>query len=171
IEVTFDIDANGIVHVHAVDKATGKSQQIKITAGSGLSEEEIEKMVRETDEHREEDKKRREVIDKKNELDGLILSTEKMIKEDEGKISDSSKKELEDACTEAKTHLESQSADEIKGALEKLQAVSHKVTTELYQQGGGPDGGDGPGAGAAGEEPKSDKKDDEDVVDADFKEV
>jgi len=171
IEVTFDIDANGIVHVHAADKATGKSQQIKITAGSGLSEEEIEKMVREADEHRVEDKKRREVIDKRNELDGLILSTEKMVKDGEGKISDSSKKELEDACTEAKTHLESQSVDEIKGALEKLQAVSHKVATELYQQGGGPDGGDGPGAEAAGAEPKSEKKDDDDVVDADFKEV
>jgi molecular chaperone DnaK len=136
IEVTFDIDANGIVHVNAADKATGKSQEIKITGGSGLSEEEIEKMVRDADEHREEDKKRREIIDKRNELDGLILATEKMVKEGEGKISDASKKELEDACAEAKTHLESQSADEIKAALEKLQAVSHKVAQELYSQGG-----------------------------------
>ncbi|MCP4912655.1 MAG: molecular chaperone DnaK [Oligoflexia bacterium] len=174
IEVTFDIDANGIVNVNAVDKATGQSQEIKITAGSGLTDEEIEKMVKEAELHKEEDQKRREVIDTRNSLDAMILACEKTIKEGEGKISDASKGELEEAITEAKTKLESENIDELKAATERLQNVSHKVATEMYQQAGGQPGAEGAagagpeaGAGAGAEQ----KKDDDDVVDADFKEV
>jgi molecular chaperone DnaK len=170
IEVTFDIDANGIVNVSAVDKATGKSQEIKITAGSGLSEEEIERMVREAEENKEEDKKRREVVDTRNSLDAMILAAEKMIKDGEGKISDASKSEVEAAVAEAKGKLESENVDELKAASEALQNVTHKVATEMYQQGGGnPEDM----AGAAGQEQAAgeQKKDDDDVVDADFKEV
>ncbi len=176
IEVTFDIDANGIVNVSAVDKATGKSQEIKITAGSGLSEEEIQQMIADAEKHKEEDAKRRELIDTRNGLDSLILATEKMIKEGEGKLSDASKKELEDAIAEAKSKLESNSLDELKAANERLQNVSHKVATEMYQQAGGQPGvqpGAQPGADAAGAEQAAGEqpKQDDDVVDADYKEV
>ena len=176
IEVTFDIDANGIVHVSAVDKATGKSQDIRITAGSGLTEEEIKRMVQEAEEHKQEDQKRRELVDTRNNLDALILSAEKIIREDkEGKLSEPSKKELEGAIAEAKGKLEVQSLDELKAASERLQNVSHKIATEMYQAAGAgapqqpPEGdaqqeGEAPAAGA-------EKKKDEDVVDADFKEV
>jgi len=176
IEVQFDIDANGIVNVSATDKATGKAQEIKITAGSGLSDEEIEKMVRDAEENRDADTKRREVVDTRNQLDALILAAEKMIKEGEGKISDDQKKELEDAIAEGKTKLESEVLDELKAAMETVQNVSHKIATDMYQATGGqpgPDGAAGPGPeGAAGPGPEAgDKKDDDDVVDADFKEV
>ncbi|MGB0453344.1 MAG: molecular chaperone DnaK [Bacteriovoracaceae bacterium] len=176
VEVTFDIDANGIVNVSAVDKATGQKQEIKITAGSGLSEEEIEKMVQEAEANREGDKARREIVDTRNNLDGMILSTEKMIEEGGDKISEEAKKELEGAIEEAKSKLESQSLDELKGATERLQNVSHKIATEMYQQAGGQPGAQpgGPGAGPeaqAGDTSDTGKKDDDDVVDADFKEV
>jgi molecular chaperone DnaK len=175
IEVVFDIDANGIVHVSAVDKATGKSQEVKITAGSGLSEDEIEKMVKDAELNQDADKKRREIVDTRNNLDGLVLASEKMIKDGEGKISDDAKKELETEIEAAKKVLTSESLDELKAAHEKLQTASHKIAGEMYQQGApGADAaagaqGAGPEAGA-GDQPKSDKKDD-DVVDADFKEV
>jgi molecular chaperone DnaK len=171
IEVTFDIDANGIVHVSAQDKATGKSQEIRITSGSGLTEEEIQRMVKDAEANRSADQARREIVDTRNNLDGLIFATEKMIKEGEGKISGQSKGELESAVAEAKTKLASESLDELKAAVERLQNVSHKVATEMYQQAGGAPGAD-QGAGAAGEsaDAGSSKKDDG-VVDADYKEV
>ena len=175
IEVTFDIDANGIVHVSALDKATGKSQEIRISGGSGLSEEEIQRMVKDAEANRSADQERRQVVDAKNNLDGMIFATEKMIKDGEGKISAGSKSELEAAVAEAKTKLNSESLDELKAATERLQNVSHKVATEMYQAGGAPGadaganahGGASAGAGAdAGS-----KKNDDDVVDADYKEV
>ncbi|OFZ25920.1 MAG: molecular chaperone DnaK [Bdellovibrionales bacterium RIFOXYB1_FULL_37_110] len=169
IEVTFDIDANGIVKVSAIDKATGKSQEIRITSGSGLSEEEIKKMVREAEENREADSKRREVIDTRNHLDGMILASEKMIKDGKGKISEGSSKELEKAVEEAKKHLQSEKIDELKKAMEDLQNVSHKVATEMYQQAGSQAGDQG--SQTAEQEVKTEKKNEEDVVDADFKEV
>jgi len=169
IEVTFDIDANGIVKVSAIDKATSKSQEIRITSGSGLSEEEIKKMVREAEENRESDSKRREVIDTRNHLDGMILASEKMIKDGKGKISEGSSKEIEKAVEEAKKHLQSEKIDELKKAIEDLQNVSHKVATEMYQQTGDQAGNQGPHA--TEQEAKTEKKNEEDVVDADFKEV
>lgn len=177
IEVTFDIDANGIVHVSAQDKATGKSQEIRITGGSGLTEEEIQRMVKDAEANRTADLERRQVVDTRNNLDGLIFASEKMVKEGEGKISGQSKTELESAIAEAKTKLASESLDELKGAVERLQNVSHKVSTEMYQAGGTPGGDAGPqgpsaGAGDSGSgEAGSSKKNDDDVVDADYKEV
>ncbi len=175
IEVTFDIDANGIVHVSAQDKATGKSQEIRITGGSGLTEEEIQRMVKDAEANKTADQERRQVVDTHNSLDGLIFSSEKMIKDGEGKISPQSKTELEAAVTEAKTKLTSESLDELKAAVERLQNVSHKVSAEMYQAGGAPgadaggaEGNPGTGASDAG---ASSKKNDDDVVDADYKEV
>jgi molecular chaperone DnaK len=177
IEVTFDIDANGIVHVTANDKATGKSQDIRITGGSGLTEEEIEKMVQEAEANSEADKKQREVVDTRNQLDSMVFASEKMIKDAGDKISDQSKQELEEAVKEAKGKLESEDIEELKAASERLQNVSHKISTEMYQAAGaaGPEGaaeGEGPGPDkTAGSSDGKDNKKDEDVVDADFKEV
>ena len=174
VEVTFDIDANGIVHVSATDKATGKSQEIKITGGSGLTEEEIKRMVQDAELNRTADLERRQMVDTKNNLDGLIFATEKMIKDGEGKISGQSKAELEAAVTEAKTKLNIENLDELKAAVERLQNVSHKVSTEMYQAGGAPGaeqhGQTGNGHAESGADAGSSKKD-EDVVDADYKEV
>ena len=179
IEVTFDIDANGIVNVSAVDKATGKSQEIKITAGSGLTEEEIERMVKEAEVNSESDKKRREVVDTRNNLDALIISCEKMFKESGDKIAQNDKKELESIITESKSKLQSENIDELKGAMERLQNASHKLATQAYSgTAQGPQAN--PNAHATnGETPvepddaaqAQKKKDDEGVVDADFKEV
>jgi molecular chaperone DnaK len=175
IEVVFDIDANGIVHVSAIDKANGKSQEIRITGGSGLTEEEIQRMVKDAEANRSADQARREIVDTKNSLDGLVFATEKMIKDGEGKISPASKSELETAVAEAKTKLTSESLDELKAAVERLQNVSHKVATEMYQAGGAPgadaQGPQGAQAGGAGAQDAGSKKNDDDVVDADYKEV
>lgn len=172
VEVTFDIDANGIVHVSAQDKATGKSQEIRITAGSGLKDEEIQRMVKEADANRESDKKRREVVDTRNNLDAMILASEKMVKEGEGKIPAGSKSELEAAVQEAKTKMTSESIDELKAAVEKLQNVSHKVASEMYAHAGGAPGANpGADAGQGAEAKPGNAKNDDDVVDADFKEV
>ncbi len=179
IEVTFDIDANGIVHVTALDKATNKSQDIRITAGSGLSDDEIERMVKEAEMNRDTDQKKREVVDTKNNLDSMIFASEKMIKDGGDKISADAKGEVEKAIIEAKTKLASENIDELKAAVEMLQTASHKMTEEMYKTGaaqGAPEGGPEAGAGPQGE-PGPDAagannaKKDEDVVDADFKEV
>jgi len=171
IEVTFDIDANGIVHVSAQDKATGKTQEIKITGGSGLSEEEIQRMVKDAEMNRTADLERRQVVDTRNNLDGMIFATEKMIKDGEGKISPQSKSELEGAVAEAKTKLTSESVDELKAAVERLQNVSHKVASEMYAAGGAPGAEAGGQQANSGAETGSSKKNDDDVVDADYKEV
>ena len=170
IEVTFDIDANGIVHVSALDKATGKSQNIVITSNSGLTEEEIKRMVADADKNREADKKRREVVDARNNLDSLVFASEKAMKESGDKMPADKKAELEGAINEAKTKLTSESLDEIKAATERLQNVAHSLAQFMYQ-GTGADSSEGAGPEAnPGEESK--KKDDgDDVVDADYKEV
>lgn len=175
IEVAFDIDANGIVHVTATDKATGKSQDIRITGGSGLSEAEIQKMVKDAEAHRDEDKKRREVVDTRNHLDSLVLSTERMLKDNGDKIPAGTKTEIEAAVNEAKAKLNSESVDELKATLERLQNVTHKAAEAMYAAGAQPGADqaqsqahahDGAQAGA-----KAKKGGDDDVVDADYKEV
>jgi molecular chaperone DnaK len=177
VEVTFDIDANGIVHVTAQDKATGKTQEIRITGGSGLSEEEIKRMVKESEINREEDHKRRELVDTRNHLDSMIFATEKLIKENGDKIPADKKSPLESAIAQAKSKLESQNIDELKKTLDELQTASHKVAEELYRAGGaggsGGAGGTGGGEGGGGGQPEGAGNDDkkEDVVDADYKEV
>lgn len=169
IEVTFDIDANGIVHVTSTDKATGKSQNIVITSNSGLSEEEIKRMVADAEKNREADHKRREVVDARNNLDSLVFASEKGMKDAGDKVPADKKAELEGAISEAKTKLTSESLDEIKAATERLQNVAHSLAQYMYGQPGA-DQGAGPQPGA--EQAKTDKKDDgDDVVDADYKEV
>jgi molecular chaperone DnaK len=166
IEVTFDIDANGIVHVTSTDKATGKSQNIVITSNSGLSEAEIEKMVKEAELNRDADKKRREIVDARNNLDSLVFASEKALKDAGDKIPADKKTEVEGAVNEAKTKLTSDSLDEIKAATERLQNVAHSLAEFMYQ-GAGAQTGAGEGAQAdAGA-----KKDGDDTIDADFKEV
>ena len=174
IEVEFNIDANGIINVSAIDKATNKKTDIVITSGSGLSEEEIEKMVKDAEANREADSKRRELVDARNNLDSLVFSTEKAMTEAGDKLPAEKKSELEAAVTEAKSKLESENLDEIKAATERLQNVSHSMAQDMYGQQPGAQGAEGQAQGAeeaqnAGS--SSDKKDDEDVVDADFKEV
>jgi molecular chaperone DnaK len=170
IEVTFDIDANGIVHVSAKDLGTKKESSIKITANSGLSEEEIKQMVKDAEAHAEEDKKRRETVEERNQLDTLIYSAEKGFKEVGDKLEATERGELDNAIQQAKKALESNDADAIKKASEELTKASHKITEELYKRtAAGATGADA----AGGDKAKSAdaKKDDDNVVDADFEEV
>jgi len=180
IEVTFDIDANGIVHVGAKDLGTGKEQSIRITASSGLSEEEIKRMQKEAEAHKAEDEKRKEVVNARNTLDGLIYTIEKTLKENGEKISADVKKQVEDAVGEARKFIDSKDVAELQKATEQLTAASNKMAEQMYKT-AGPET-TGPGAGAEahnahdqgfaqgdGAKKKDDKGDD--VIDADFKEV
>jgi len=171
IEVTFDIDANGIVSVSAQDKATGKSQEIKITSGSGLSEEEIAQMVQDAETNRESDLKRKEVVDAKNNLDSLVFSTEKMMKDNGEKIPADKKTELEGALSEAKTKLTSEVLDELKAATERLQNVSHQIAQTMYEADPAAAQGGEQAQEATADASQESAKADDDVVDADFKEV
>ncbi|MGZ3652276.1 MAG: molecular chaperone DnaK [Bdellovibrionota bacterium] len=182
VEVTFDIDANGIVNVQAKDLGTGKEQKIQITPSSGLTEEEIKRMVSDADKHRSEDENRKKVVTARNELDGLTYSVEKTLKENESKVDAAVKSELEAAIATAKTALESNNADTMKSALEGVQKASNKMAEQLYKQAGpagaqpGTEGqphGNGHGNGANGSEETTQKTDagGDDVIDADFKEL
>lgn len=133
IEVTFDIDANGIVNVSAKDRATNKEQRITITASSGLSEEEIKRMVNEAKEHAEEDHKRREIIEERNKLDSLIYSSEKTINDNKEKLAKDLVDEAMNAISHAKAKLDAQNVQELKQALENLTQVNHKIAAELYK--------------------------------------
>lgn len=166
IEVTFDIDANGIVHVTSTDKATGKSQNIVITSNSGLTDAEIDKMVKEAELNRDADKKRREIVDARNNLDSLVFASEKALKDAGDKIPADKKTEVEGAVNEAKTKLTSESLDEIKAATERLQNVAHSLAQFMYQGAGAQ-----PGAGEGAQAEAGAKKDGDDTIDADFKEV
>ncbi|MBW1673072.1 MAG: molecular chaperone DnaK [Deltaproteobacteria bacterium] len=168
IEVAFDIDANGIVNVSAKDMGTGKEQSIKITASSGLSEEEIERLVKDAELHGEEDKKKRELVDARNAADSLIYSTEKSLKEAGDKIDASTKGEIDNAIGNLKKAMEGEDTSEIKRLSEELTQVSHKIAEVLYAQAAQSQGQAGPEAGPAEEETA---KKDEEVVDADFEEV
>ncbi len=179
IEVTFDIDANGIVHVSAKDLATGKEQSIKITASSGLSKEEVEKMIRDAEMHAEEDRKKKEMIEARNQLDSLIYTTEKTLNENKDALDEASKSNLEAAIEKAKKAMESDNVDEIKNATQELTTASHKLAEVMYakasqqqagQQGAaGAAGAEASGAAQGGTSGSSDSGDD--VVDADFEEV
>ena len=133
IEVTFDIDSNGIVHVSAKDLGTNKEQSITITASTNLKEEDIEKAIKEAEEHAAEDKKRRELVDTKNQADSFVFQIEKMIKENGDKISEEDKSKLNTAIEEAKKDFESDEIETVKSALEKLTNVSNEVFSKLYQ--------------------------------------
>ncbi|WP_443740622.1 molecular chaperone DnaK [Treponema berlinense] len=151
IEVTFDIDANGIVHVSAKDMGTGKEQHIQITSSSGLSKEEIERMVKDAEAHADEDKKQREAVDVKNEADSLIYATEKTLKDLGDKVDGAEKQKVEDAVAELKKAVEGGNTEEIKSKTEALKQASYKIAEEVYKQQGAS------GAqGAAGANPGSD---------------
>ena len=172
VEVTFDIDANGIVHVNAKDLGTGKEQSIKITASSGLSDAEIEKLVRDAEAHAEEDKHRKELIEARNHADSLVYSVEKNVKEFGDKVDAAEKTKIEEAIAKVKKALEGDDLEAIKKSQDDLMTVSHKLAEAMYAKTAGGPGGPGAegGAGAAGADQTSGKKDD-DVVDADFEEV
>ena len=167
IEVAFDIDANGIVNVSAKDKATGKEQQIRIQASSGLSEEDIEKMVKDAEANAEADKKKREIIDARNQADSLIHETEKNVKEHGDKVSEADKKKIEEDLEELKKVKDSDDLESIKTKTEQLVQSSLKLGEAIYKQ--NPQS-QTPQPDPTSEEPSSDKKDDK-VVDADFEEV
>src|SRR5438477_1305380 len=146
IEVTFDIDANGILNVSAKDRATGKTQNITITSSSGLSKEEVEKMVGEAQSHSEEDRKRRELVDLKNQADSLAYNLEKLLSDNKDKIEASQAKEIEEAVAEARKAGEGEDTDAIKRAVDRISTLSHRVAENLYKASGG-DGGQAGGAG------------------------
>jgi molecular chaperone DnaK len=174
IEVSFDIDANGIVHVNAKDLGTGKEQSIKITASSGLSEAEIQKLVRDAEAHAEEDKRRKELIETRNHADSLVYSVEKNVKEFGDKVDASEKAKIEEAITKTKKALEGDDIEAIKKAQDELMNVSHKLAEAMYAKTAGGQGGPEAGGGAqqqAGDQQQASGKKNDDVVDADFEEV
>ncbi len=169
IEVTFDIDANGIVNVSAKDQATSKEQSIQITASSGLDKDEIDRLVKDAELHAEEDKKKKEIVEARNSADALIYSTEKSIKELGDKVDSATKSKVEDATAALKKAMEGEDAEEIKRLSEELTQVSHKLAEAMYQQASAADQQAGADAGAEGH--AGGAAPDEDVVDADFEEV
>ena len=175
IEVTFDIDANGIVKVSAKDTGTGKEQSIKITASSGLSEDDIQRLVKEAEAHASDDKKKQELIEARNKADSLIYGTEKSINEVGDKLDASLKSDIQAKIAELKKTMEGEDVNAIKSSIENLEKASHKLAEELYQKQNM--GGANPGAGAAGQPGGAQQnqqgkgKGDDDVVDADFTEV
>jgi molecular chaperone DnaK len=159
IEVTFDIDANGILNVSAKDTATGKSQAITITASSVLAKDEVERMVKEAASHSAEDKKRRELVDLRNQVDTMAYQVEKLAKENRDKLGEAEAKGLEEAAAEARKIAEGDDEAALRKALERLTQKSNQAAESLYKQTGGPTGGPSAGGGA----PKTD-----DVVDAEY---
>ncbi|MBY0554787.1 molecular chaperone DnaK [bacterium] len=171
IEVMFDMDANGILNVSAKDMASGKTQNIKITAQSGLSEDEIKKLVKEAEMQAEADKEKAEAVQTRNNLDNLVYQTEKMINESGSKLPEADQASAKEMIADARKVLDNKSAStsELKEAFEKLQKSSHKITEDMYKASAAQPGAD---AGAeAGPTPGADKKSGDDVIDADFKDV
>jgi molecular chaperone DnaK len=164
IEVTFDIDANGIVHVSAKDLGTGKEQKITITATTHLSEDEIQRAIKDAEKYAEEDKKRRQLVEAKNNADSLIYNTEKTMREMGDKISKEDKDRIQKEIEATRKAIESNDIDKIKAATEKLTQVSYEIFGRIYQQqaraSGGASGQDAPGKGKRAK--------DDDVVDADY---
>ena len=165
VEVTFDIDANGIVHVAAKDLATGKEQSIKITASSGLSESDIQKMVKDAEANAEQDKKKREQVSLKNNLDNLVYSTEKLLKENGDKVPADIKEDIETSVKEGREAVQKEEYDRMQACLDKLTSLSHKMAEAMYktsaQGAGGPQGQEAPGTEG--------KKEDE-PIEAEFRE-
>jgi len=172
IEVAFDIDANGIMHVSAKDKATGKEQSIKITSSSGLNEEDIQKMIREAEEHAEEDRKKQALIEARNKADNLVYTTEKTLKEYGEKVDAQTRSNIESALSDLKDAMKGEDADLINKRIDALTTASHKLAEAMYasaaSQAGGASGTASQGAGAS--DASSSAKDDN-VVDAEFEEV
>jgi molecular chaperone DnaK len=168
VEVTFDIDANGILHVSARDLGTGKEQKIQITSSSGLNQDEIQRMVREADQHADEDKSRREEVEARNRLDALTYSTEKLVQDNRDTLPEAQRSEIESALAEAKKALEDGGKAAMESAHEKLTRASHRLAEEIYRQTGQQPGA--PPTGATGTAGGSSPGDD-DVVDAEYVDV
>jgi molecular chaperone DnaK len=173
VEVTFDVDANGILHVSAKDLGTGREQKITITASSGLSDSEIKEMVKDAEEHAEDDKKRRETAETRNMADNLVYQTEKLIKDQGDKMPEDKKRPVQEAVEKVKTALKGDDNDAIKSAMDELNTVMQAFTAELYSQtkaahpAGAPEEGAGPGGKTEGKG----KGGKDDVIDADFEMV
>lgn len=174
VEVTFDIDANGIVNVSAKDLGTGKEQAIKITAGSGLSEAEIQRMVKEAEAHRSEDEKRKNLVNARNTLDGMVYSVEKTLKDNGDKIDAAGKEELTKALEAAKTALTSDDEEVLKKATEELTQASNKIAEVMYRaasEAQAKSAAEGGTSAPGSADESAAKKKDDGVIDADFKEV
>jgi molecular chaperone DnaK len=173
IEVTFDIDANGILNVTAKDNATGKDQKITITSSSGLSKEEVERMAKDADAHAAEDKVKREEIEARNQLDGLVYNIEKMLKDSGDKVPEGDKSEVESALADAKKTLEgTPSPAELNAAREKLTAASHKLAEAMYKANAAAPETATASEGANGSaQPEAEAKKDEGVIDAEYVDV
>ncbi len=178
VEVTFDIDANGIVNVSAKDMGTGREQKITITASSGLSKDEIDRMMKDAESHAGEDEKRKAAIEAKNQLDGLTYSVEKTFNENKDKLDSASSSELEAALAEAKTALNSNEAETMNNAFNRLQTASHKLAEALYNQtdasasaGAGGEQADAAGAGAGSASSTGSTGGADDVIDAEYVDV
>ena len=170
VEVTFDIDANGILHVSAKDLGTGKEQKIQITASSGINESEIQKMVREAEQNADEDKRRREEVESRNRLDSLVYSTEKLVKDNQEKLPEAQKSEIEAAIAEGRKALETGKKDGMDQAYEKLTKASHRLAEEIYRTASAaaaPPAGEGPAAPGGQPPPPAEG----DVVDAEYVDV
>src|SRR5690349_16330582 len=171
IEVTFDIDANGILNVMAKDNATGKDQKITITSSSGLSKDEVERMAKDADAHAAEDKAKREEVEARNQLDSMVYNIEKMLRENGDKISGSERGDVENALADAKKALEGSDAAAMNSARERLTQASHKLAEAMYRQ-APPSGGAQAGAAASdAAQPGEEKKKDEGVIDAEYVDV
>jgi molecular chaperone DnaK len=171
IEVTFDIDANGIVNVSAKDQATGKEQSIQITASSGLSKEEIDKLVKDAELHAEDDKKKRSLVEARNTADALIYSTEKSLKDLGDKVDSATKSKVEDATSRLKKAMEGDDEAEIKKLSDELTQSSHKLAEAMYQQASASQTGEQQAGAESAQQAGASSSTDEDVVDADFEEV
>jgi molecular chaperone DnaK len=156
VEVTFDIDANGIMNVSAKDLGTGKEQKITITSSSGLSKDDVEKLVRDAEAHAEEDKKRREEVEAKNQLDSLVYQVEKMLSENRDKLQGSDVQTLEAAIGDARKAMEQGDVEGMRAAMDNLQKASHKLAELMYQQAGAQGGTGAPGADAGSGTSKDD---------------
>jgi molecular chaperone DnaK len=170
IEVTFDIDANGILHVSAKDRGTGNEQKITITSSSGLSKDEVEKLARDADAHKAEDERHKEEIEARNQLDSMVYSSEKMLKEHHDKVSEAEAKDVQDALADAKKAMGAGGIDGMKSAQEKLTKASHKLAEAMYRA-AGTQAGAPPDDGAAAGAPKDAGAAKDNVVDAEFVDV
>jgi len=174
VEVTFDIDANGIINVSAKDKGTNKEQKITITDSTGLSDDEIENMVKDAEANADADKERREKIETKNQLDSLIYSTEKTLRENKDKMEEADHKVAEEVLEESRKHLEDETA-QMKEQIEKLNQIAHTIAQAMYAKTQTEESADGddqaPGDGASEGSDEKEEKSDDDVVDAEFEDI
>ena len=174
IEVTFDIDANGILNVTAKDRGTSNEQKITITSSSGLSKDEVEKMAKDAEAHGADDRKQRDTIESRNRADAMIYNVEKTLKEHRSKVSDAEAKEIESAIEETKKAMADNDPAKINSAVDRLTNASHKLAEAMYKSAGTPGAGPGaasgpaPGAGPSGDGKKDGK---DNVVDAEFVDV